>query len=85
MTTVNVTNFRQDMFNYLEQVIKYNEPISIASKKGNVVLLNEDEYRGILDTLYISDFPKLKEDIKHGMKKPVNEHVEIDWRKELCE
>ena len=35
MTTTNITNFRKNAFNYVEQTIKYNEPLNISTKEGN--------------------------------------------------
>ena len=40
MTTTNITNFRKNAFNYVEQTIKYNEPLSISTKDGDAVLLS---------------------------------------------
>ena len=34
MTTTNITNFRKNAFNYVEQTIKYNEPLNISTKEG---------------------------------------------------
>ena len=40
MTTTNITNFRKNAFDYVEQTIKYNQPINITTKDGNAVLLS---------------------------------------------
>jgi len=63
MTNVNASNFRKEMFKYLDQAIRYNEPINIATKNGNAVVISEEEYRGMLETLYIESIPGLKESI----------------------
>ena len=68
MLNVNATNFRKDIFNYLNQAIKYNQPINIATKEGNAVLLSEDDYRGLMETLYIESIPGLKESIVASME-----------------
>ena len=52
MTTTNITNFRKNAFDYVEQTIKYNQPINITTKDGNAVLLSEEDYSGIMETLY---------------------------------
>ncbi len=54
MTTTNITNFRKNAFDYVEQTIKYNQPINITTKDGNAVLLSEEDYSGIMETLYRS-------------------------------
>ena len=51
MTTTNITNFRKNAFQYVEQTVKYNEPLNICTKDGNAVLLSEEDYSGIMETL----------------------------------
>ena len=52
MTNVNITNFRKNIYSLIEQTIKYNEPINISSKDGNAILISEEDYRNIMETLY---------------------------------
>ncbi|ANR69884.1 prevent-host-death protein [Selenomonas sp. oral taxon 126] len=68
MTVVNATNFRRNIFSLLEQTIKYNEPVHISTKSGNAVMLSEEDYRGLMETLYISSVPHLKDEIQEGMR-----------------
>ena len=82
MTNINVTNFRKDIYELLDQTIKYNEPINISTKNGNAVVLSEEDYNNLMETLYISSISGLKEDIIEGMKEPVEEYVdedEVEW------
>ena len=62
MTNTNITNFRKDIYNLLEQTIKYNEPINITTKNGNAVVLSEEDYNSIMETLYIMSIPNLKDE-----------------------
>ena len=82
MTNVNVTNFRKDIYELLDQTIKYNEQINISTKNGNAIVLSEEDYNNIMETLYISSIPGLKEDIIKGLKEPIDECVdekEVKW------
>ncbi len=82
MQNINVTNFRKNLFNTLEQAIKYNEPINISTKDGNVVVLSEADYNGLMETVYLSSIPNLKEDIIEGLKTPTSECLtenEVEW------
>ena len=82
MTKINITNFRNDIYNLLEQTIKYNEPINISTKNGNAVILSEEDYNNLIATLEISSNKKLKEDVIEGMKEKLEECVdenEVDW------
>ena len=63
MTNINVTNFRKNIYELLEQAIKYNEPINISTKNGNAVVLSEEDYNSLMETLYISSIPNLKEEL----------------------
>ena len=82
MLNTNITNFRKNIFGILEQTIKYNEPVNISTKDGNAVIISEEDYNGLMETLYLSSISKLKEDIMEGMKTPLSECVpenEVEW------
>lgn len=61
MTTVDITNFRKNLFEYLNKIIKYNEPLSISTKEGNAVILSEDDYLGLMEILYLISTPVMEE------------------------
>ena len=61
MSTTNISNFRKNLFEFTEQIINYNEPLTVTSKSGNVVVLSEEEYRSIVETIYLSVVPGLEE------------------------
>ena len=63
MTNVNITSFRKNIYEMIENTIEYNEPINITTKKGNAVVLSEEDYNSLMETLYISSVPNLKEKI----------------------
>ncbi len=82
MLNTNATNFRRNLFGMLEQTVKYNEPINISTKDGNAVLISEEDYNGLMETLYLCSVPGLKEKIIEGMQTPVAECIpadEVDW------
>ena len=69
MTTTNITNFRKNAFDYVEQTIKYNQPINITTKDGNAVLLSEEDYSGIMETLYLVSAPGMREKIMESPRR----------------
>lgn len=82
MTIVNVTNFRKNIFALLEQTVKYNEPINISTKDGIAVVLSEEDYKGMMETIYLSSIPQVKNQILSGMNEPLSEALsedEVDW------
>ena len=82
MTTTNITNFRKNAFDYIEQTIKYNQPINITTKDGNAVLLSEEDYSGIMETLYLVSAPGMREKIMDGIATPLADCVDetaVEW------
>ena len=76
MTTTNITNFRKNAFDYVEQTIKYNQPINITTKDGNAVLLSEEDYSGIMETLYLVSAPGMREKIMDGIATSLEDCVD---------
>ena len=82
MTNINITNFRKNIYELLEQAIKYNETINISTKNGNAIVLSEDDYNSIMETLYVESIPGLKEEIiKRGNAKEDDfvDEDEVEW------
>ena len=82
MLNTNITNFRKNIFALLEQTIKFNEPVNVSTKDGNAVIISEDDYNGLMETLYISSIPNMKEKIIEGLNTPISECVaedEVEW------
>ncbi len=82
MMNTNVTNFRKNIYNVLEQTLKYNEPVNISTKDGNVVVISEADYNSLIETLYLTSNPILKDNIINGLQTPVSGCVpenEVEW------
>jgi len=82
MLNTSVTNFRKDIFRILENTIKFNEPVNIVTKEGNAVVISEEDYNGLMETLYLSSMPEVKNAIIEGMNTPISECIpenEVDW------
>lgn len=82
MTNTNITNFRKDIYELLEQTIKFNEPINISTKNGNAVVLSEEDYNGLMETVYLLNIPGMKEKLVEGKNTPKEDCVpedEVKW------
>ena len=65
MNTINITNARQNLFQLVADVNIGFNPITIVNNKGkNAVLISEDEWRSIEETLFLSSIPGYVDDIK---------------------
>lgn len=82
MVNTNITNFRKNIFGLLEQTIKYNEPVNISTKEGNAVIISEEDYNGLMETLHLCSVPDMKEKVVEGLNTPLNECLtenEVEW------
>ena len=82
MLNINVTNFRKNIFGILEQTINFNEPVNITTKEGNAVILSEEEYNSMMETLYLYSMPATKEKIVEGLNTSIDDCVpesEVEW------
>jgi antitoxin YefM len=80
MTTITVTNARKDLYRLLDQVQQSHEPIHITGKRGSGVLLSEEDFAAIQETMYLQSIPGMTESITEGMKTGTEEcNEELDW------
>lgn len=82
MINTNVSHFRKNVSTLLEQTLKFNEPIHVSTRNGNVVVLSEDDYRGILETLEMNANPVMKQKLLEGKDTPLSECIpesEVEW------
>ena len=79
-TTINITNARKDLYKLVQQVIESHEPVHITGKQGSAVIISEEDWKNIEETLYLSSIPGLRESIIEGMKTDVEECDEnLEW------
>ncbi|MTK07158.1 MAG: type II toxin-antitoxin system Phd/YefM family antitoxin [Hungatella sp.] len=82
MLNTNITNFRKNIFSLLEQTIKYNEPVNISTKDGNAVIISEEDYNDLMETLCLNSIPGMREKIIEGKNTPLDECIpenEVEW------
>lgn len=79
MINTNATNFRKHIFELIDQTINYNEPVNISTKNGNAILISEEEYNNLKETLYLNSIPGMKEKIIDGINTPLEECDEVEW------
>ncbi len=82
MTNINVTNFRKDIYELLKQTIQFNEPVNVSTKNGNAVILSEEDYNSLIETLYIESNSTLKKEILERVNDNEEDFVsedEVEW------
>ena len=78
MTMATITNFRKNLFSYVGNAIRYNDPVFVSTKEGNAVLLSEEEYNGMLATLELMAVPGEVEQIKEAASAPDDDFVQAE-------
>ncbi|MEE8584712.1 MAG: type II toxin-antitoxin system Phd/YefM family antitoxin [Acidobacteriota bacterium] len=73
MTVFNATQARAKLYKLIETVCETHEPVQITSKKGNAVLVSEDDWRAVQETLHLLSVPGMRESIQGGLETPIEE------------
>ena len=80
MKTLTATQARKEIYRLLDEASETHEPIQITGKRTNAVLISEDDWRSIQETLYLSTIPGMQDSIIEGLQTPIEEtDEEIDW------
>lgn len=72
MTTVTATQARAKLYRLLDETSKSHEPIQIKGKHSCAVLISEEDWSAIQETLFLLSIPGMRESIVGGMKTPVS-------------
>ena len=72
MPTTNVSVLRKDLFNSIDNVIEYNEIITVNTKKGNAIIISEEDYNALLETIALQSDSRVIKKIKDGEKENID-------------
>ncbi len=80
MPTVSATEARSKLYRLIDQASTSHEPIVITGKRGNAVLISEDDWRSIQETMYLLNIPGMRESIREGLATPIEDCTEArNW------
>jgi len=80
MTNITATEARRRLFSLLDSLAESHEPIQIDGKRHSAVLVSENDWRAIQETLYLTGIPGMRESIRKGLKIRVDKcDEELDW------
>lgn len=80
MPTLTATEARMKLYRLLEQVALTHEPVLITGKQANAVLISEEDWRSIEETIYLLGIPGMRESIVEGLQTPIEEcDDEFEW------
>ncbi|MBF0253162.1 MAG: type II toxin-antitoxin system Phd/YefM family antitoxin [Candidatus Omnitrophica bacterium] len=72
MTSLTASEARVNLYKLLDSVARSHEPVQIKGKRNDAVLISEDDWRAINETLYLLSIPGMRESIRNGLKTPAS-------------
>ena len=82
MSAINITKARKELYNLVENVNLYSEPILIVSKKGIAVLVSESDWNAMQETVYLNSIPGMVESMRTGLETSIEDCVpeeDVEW------
>ncbi|MDD3926887.1 MAG: type II toxin-antitoxin system Phd/YefM family antitoxin [bacterium] len=80
MTTLSASEARKRLYNLVDDVKETHEPVQIVGRRNSAVLVAEEDWQAIQETLYLTSIPGMRESIKEGLNTPVEEcDEELGW------
>ena len=76
MKTLTASQARANLYRLLDEAASQHKPIHITGKRNNAILISEDDWSAIQETLYLLSVPGMRESIVEGLKTPLNETSE---------
>ena len=80
MMNINITNARAELFKLASSCIKYNNVININTKEGNVIMMSEEDYNSLMESLYLAGIPGMYESIIEGANTELEDCEKIEWK-----
>jgi len=80
MPTLSATEARTKLYRLIDETSLTHEPVVITGKRGNAVLISEDDWRAIQETMFLLNIPGMRESIQEGLATPIEDcKEEIEW------
>lgn len=71
MTILSASEARKRLYKLVDEVKETHQPVQIVGKRGSAVLVSEEDWKAIEETLYLVSLPGMRESIRKGLKTPV--------------
>lgn len=76
MATLSASEARKRLYKLVDEVKETHEPVQIVGKRNSAVLVSEEDWRAIQETLHLTSIPGMRESIEKGLKTPVEKCIE---------
>jgi antitoxin YefM len=80
MPILTASEARSKLYRLIDETAASHQPILITGKRTNAVLVSEDDWRALQETVYLLSMPGMRESIREGMNTPIEECArDLDW------
>ncbi|MCI5143081.1 MAG: type II toxin-antitoxin system Phd/YefM family antitoxin [Candidatus Electrothrix sp. ATG1] len=80
MSTITATQARSKLYRLIDDTVASHQPVTITGKRGNAVLISEEDWQAVQETLYLLSVPGMRKSIREGLATPVDEcEQDIEW------
>ncbi len=80
MARMTATEARSKLYKLIDEAAASHKPITITGKRSNAILLSEDDWNSIQETLYLLSVPGMRDSIREGLKIPLSKcKKEVNW------
>jgi antitoxin YefM len=73
LTSLSASEARKRLFNLVDEVKNTHEPVQIIGLRNSAILISEEDWRAVQETLYLLSIPGMRESIKEGLETPISE------------
>jgi antitoxin YefM len=77
MTTLTASEARAGLYRLIDQAAESHKPVVISGKRANAVLISEEDWSAIQETLYLMAVPGMRESIKDAMVEPLTKSKKV--------
>jgi len=71
MSTITASEARASLYRLIDQAAESHKPIMISGKRANAVLISEEDWSAIQETLHLLTIPSMRESIMDSMAEPL--------------
>ncbi|WP_225073958.1 type II toxin-antitoxin system Phd/YefM family antitoxin [Desulfuromonas sp. CSMB_57] len=80
MKSLTISKARENLYRLVDEAAETHEPVILTGKRHNAVLLSEEDWRAVQETLYLISIPGMRESIREGLTTPPDAcEEELDW------
>ena len=80
MSTHTASQARANLYRLIDDTARSHEPVLITGRRHNAVLIAEEDWEAIQETLHLLAIPGMRESIREGMQTPSDQlESDLDW------